>query len=100
MLLFSVRNATPYRHCARRLDGGTRRRYPWSMSRVPQVVGEKGSLLWIQRAIAERWPSLETPILDKVGSDQTIFWRSPLEADGYAEYRDGAFLARLIHRAV
>jgi hypothetical protein len=62
------------------------------MSRVPQFVGEKGSLLWIQRAIAERWPSLETPILDKVGSSTTILWRSPLEADGYAEYRDGTFL--------
>ena len=62
------------------------------MSRVPQVHGEKGSLRWIQRAVAERWPSLEAPILAAAGSDQTIIWRSPLEADGYAEYRDGAFL--------
>jgi hypothetical protein len=62
------------------------------MSRVPQVHGEKGSLRWIQWAIAERWPSLETPILARAGSGQIINWKSPLEADGYAEYRDGAFL--------
>lgn len=65
------------------------------MSRVSQPPGERGSLKWIQRAVNEAWPSLNEPILNAVGKDQTIDWRSPLLADDYAEYRDGTFVERL-----
>jgi hypothetical protein len=62
------------------------------MSRIPQGPGQKGSLRWIQRAVGERWPSLEMPVLARAGSGRAITWRSPLEEDEFAEYRDGAFL--------
>lgn len=62
------------------------------MSRIPQIPGKRGSLRWIQKAVAERWPALEAPIVARAGNDRTIIWRSPLKADGFAEYRDGDFL--------
>lgn len=65
------------------------------MSRVSQPIGERGSLKWIQRAVNETWPALNEPILNAIGKDQTIDWRSPLHTDDYAEYRDGSFLERL-----
>lgn len=63
--------------------------------RVPQPKGERGSLKWIQRAVAERWPELSEPMYAKVGSTAKIEWLSPLAEDQFAEYRDGAFLSRL-----
>ena len=57
--------------------------------RIPQPSGTKGSLKWMQRAVAARPGLLQPealPLLD---------WVSPLAADDFAEYRDGAFLARL-----
>lgn len=65
------------------------------MSKVSQPIGERGSLKWIQRAVNETWPALNEPILNAIGKDQTIDWRSPLHTDDYAEYRDGSFLERL-----
>ena len=65
------------------------------MSRVSQPVGGRGSLKWIQRAVNEAWPALNQPILNVIGKDQSIDWRSPIEGDDFAEYRDGAFLERL-----
>lgn len=65
------------------------------VSRIPQPVGERGSLKWIQRAIDEAWPSLNHPILDALPGNQTIDWRSPLRSDDFAEYRDDAFLELL-----
>jgi hypothetical protein len=60
--------------------------------RVPQPVGIKGSLKGVQTLI-NRAPKLLLealpPALQKRGP---INWRSPLEADDRAEYRDGAFL--------
>ncbi len=63
--------------------------------RVEQPSGSRGSLLWIQRAVAERWHDLETPIMARLGIDTKIDWRSPLAEDGFAEYRHSAFLQRL-----
>jgi hypothetical protein len=63
--------------------------------RVKQSQGKRGSLKWIQKAINEKWPSLEEVIVQRLGSGDTITWLSPLAADDYAEYRDGSFL-RLI----
>lgn len=62
------------------------------MTRVVQPAGERGSLRWIQRAIAENWQSLEAPILARLPAAKHIEWRSPLARDDFAEYRDGSFL--------
>jgi hypothetical protein len=62
--------------------------------RVVQPEGERGSRKWIQRAVALRAPSLEAPILRHIGAER-IDWRSPVEADDFAEYRDGSFLDRI-----
>jgi hypothetical protein len=65
------------------------------MSRHPQPVGQKGSLRWIQRAVNEKWASLEQPILDRLSPATSVEWKSPLTMDGHAEYRDADFLAAL-----
>ena len=65
------------------------------MSRTMQPKGERGSLKWIQRAVNEGWPSLNGPILDRLGAQRTIAWRSPLVGDDFAEYRDSDFLELL-----
>lgn len=57
--------------------------------RAEQPVGTRGSLKWIQRAV-ERRPDLLS--LDGLGPVQ---WLSPLREDGFAEYRDAAFLERV-----
>lgn len=57
--------------------------------RVVQPVGTKGSLKWIQRAVENR-PDLLCP-----SRWPEIDWRSPLQSDDFAEYRDGAFLELL-----
>lgn len=62
--------------------------------RTVQPVGTRGSLKWIQRAVNERWDSLEVPLLEALGAD-AIEWTSPLTSDAYAEYRDESFLARI-----
>ncbi|MGB1214097.1 MAG: hypothetical protein ACPG4X_12075 [Pikeienuella sp.] len=54
--------------------------------RVIQQPGSKGSLKWIQRAIATR-PEVIHPV--GIGP---VRWVSPLEADDFAEYRDQEFL--------
>ena len=59
--------------------------------RIEQPKGVRGSLKWIQRSVAERWPDLEAPILAATGG-AALRWRSPLAADSYAEYRDEAVL--------
>lgn len=63
--------------------------------RVIQPEGGKGSLRWMQRAVAERWPALEAPIFARLGEGADLAWVSPLAGDDYAEYRDAAFLDRL-----
>jgi hypothetical protein len=60
--------------------------------RVEQAAGERGSLKWIQRAVAEHSEELEAPVLARLPAGAEIEWRSPVAADGYAEYRDAAFL--------
>lgn len=62
--------------------------------RTVQPAGTRGSLKWIQRAVNERWDSLEAPLLEALGTD-AIEWTSPLIGDAYAEYRDDSFLARI-----
>lgn len=57
--------------------------------RCPQPLGTKGSLKWLQRAVAHA-PDLLQPT-----GLPTIRWVSPLRGDDFAEYRDAAFLARI-----
>ena len=52
---------------------------------------DKGSLKWIQRAIAEDWSDLREPLRTWLGG-ATVTWDSPIAKDEYAEYRDAAFL--------
>lgn len=66
-----------------------------AVTRVPQPKGCKGSLLWIQRAVNEKWASLESPVLSHLSGARTISWKSPLAEDEFAEYRDGGFLRTL-----
>lgn len=56
------------------------------MSRIAQSVGTKGSLKWIQKAVATKSASIQPEALP------TISWLSPLESDDFAEYRDSSFL--------
>ena len=57
--------------------------------RVVQPKGTKGSLKWIQQAVAQRPDLLQPATLG------TIDWLSPRADDDFAEYRDGAFLRLL-----
>jgi hypothetical protein len=65
--------------------------------RVVQPAGTRGSLKWIQRAVND-CPRLLFEALKAAGlKAETIDWRSPLRDDGWAEYRDSSFLARIGH---
>jgi hypothetical protein len=61
------------------------------MPRVKQPAGDRGSLKWIQRAVGEKWATLEEPIIRQTNT-LSIEWRSPLADHDYAEYCDGAWL--------
>ena len=65
------------------------------MSRIVQRRGVRGSLKWIQSCVNAHPHALDTAILAQLPKAKTLTWRSPLVADEFAEYRDGAFLARL-----
>lgn len=65
------------------------------MTRIAQPPGRKGSLRWIQTAVAEGWNSLDQPILKSLSGAKCIEWRSPIAGDDFAEYRDGDFLDRV-----
>ena len=63
------------------------------MARVPQPVGTRGSLNWIQRAVNQASPRyLDGLILPSLAGARSLSWRSPLSSDDYAEYRDADFL--------
>lgn len=68
--------------------------------RVTQTEGKRGSLKWIQRAVNEQWLSLNQPIIDHIGGNATIKWLSPIKEDGFAEYRDTAFLRLIGHESL
>ncbi len=65
------------------------------MSRVVQPAGERGSLKWIQRFVNERPADLDSLVLPHLNGASSIDWLSPRSDDGFAEYRDAAFLDRL-----
>jgi len=65
------------------------------MSRHPQDSNSHGSLKNLQVAINVKKKYLNAKISKVVGKQMKIDWKSPLQSDDYAEYRDGDFLNRL-----
>lgn len=65
--------------------------------RCEQPAGARGSLKWIQRAVNVRPAVIDALILPEIPSASKIDWLSPIEADGFAEYRDRSFLERIGH---
>lgn len=65
------------------------------MSRHPQKSNSHGSLKNLQVAINEKKRYLDCEISKVIGKQMKIDWRSPLQTDEYAEYRDEDFLRRL-----
>lgn len=71
------------------------------MGRVPQKPASRGSQKWLQ-LLVNRAPHLLDSALGRhlgLSPADTIAWLSPLADDGYAEYRDEAFMARVGARA-
>jgi hypothetical protein len=65
------------------------------MSRIKQDFDSHGSLKNLQVAINVKNKYLDAEISKVIGKQINIDWRSPLQSDDYAEYRDGDFLRRL-----
>lgn len=65
--------------------------------RVPQPVGDKGSLMWVQRLVARRPDLAEAPLraAGALAPGVRLRWVSPREDDEHAEYRDVSFLEAL-----
>ena len=65
------------------------------MGRYPQDPNSHGSLKDLQVAINVKKKCLDAVISKVIGKQTNIDWRSPLQSDDYAEYRDEDFLRRL-----
>lgn len=59
---------------------------------TPRALARAGSQRWLQVAVNHRSEVLDTPILGAIGATAgaKLEWLSPLEREGYVEYRDGA----------
>jgi hypothetical protein len=64
------------------------------MPRIEQGIAIKGSQKWIQKLVNEKPKMLNSLVKEQLNLTDTdsITWLSPLAEDGYAEYRDQAFL--------
>jgi len=65
------------------------------MSRNPQKSNSRGSLKNLQVAINVKKKYLDAEISKVIGKQMKIDWKSPLQTDDYAEYRDEDFLIKL-----
>jgi len=65
------------------------------MSRFPQKTDSHGSLKNLQVAVNKKKENLDAEISKVIGRQIKIDWKSPLEGDKYAEYRDEKFLSSL-----
>ena len=65
--------------------------------RVPQGVGSRGSLKWIQRMVAAEPGPLRDAFVTAgaLKESETIEWVSPLATDDWAEYRDKSYLEKV-----
>ena len=64
---------------------------------MEEGAAPRGSQRWLQLAV-NRCPDVLDEAISKtldVGKGETIHWLSPLESEGFTEYRDRAFLDRL-----
>jgi len=65
------------------------------MSSFPQKSNSHGSLKNLQVAVNVKNQFLDAEISKVVGKKMSIDWKSPLQSDNYAEYRDEDFLDKL-----
>ena len=65
------------------------------MGRYPQKSNSHGSLKDLQVAINAKKKYLNAEISKVIGKQMNINWKSPLQSDDYAEYRDEDFLRNL-----
>ena len=65
------------------------------MGRYPQKPNSHGSLKDLQVAINVKKKYLNAEISKVIGKQIKIDWKSPLQSDDYAEYRDEDFLIKL-----
>lgn len=66
------------------------------MSRFPQKRATKGSQFWLQSLIDKNDCQLRRQVADAAKvQPESLTWVSPLANDGWAEYRDDAFLEKL-----
>lgn len=65
--------------------------------RIVQKTGIRGSLMYVQRLISQCPQLLDAELrqLGVIGHTASIVWKSPLERDQWAEYRDKDFLHQL-----
>ncbi len=65
--------------------------------RKEQAAAPRGSQRWLQVAVNRRPEVISSAIAQALclPDGEEIEWLSPLESDGFAEYRDGQFLDRL-----
>lgn len=65
--------------------------------RVRQIVGERGSLKWMQRLVDAHRGLADQTLRETLRLDPSVAleWRSPLREDSFAEYRDSDFLERI-----
>jgi len=62
---------------------------------VIQQAGTRGSLKWIQRLVNARADLLDPQLRDALGFEGPVQWLSPLQAEGFREYRDQKALDQL-----
>lgn len=67
------------------------------MGRKEYPMKPRGSQRWLQLAVNRRPETLNAELRRKLDllPGESITWRSPLEEDDFAEYRDEDFLVRL-----
>jgi len=65
------------------------------MSRIKQDPDSHGSLKDLQVLINVKKKYLDAEISKVIGRQMNVDWKSPLQTDDYAEYRDEDFLKRL-----
>lgn len=65
------------------------------MARIIKNPNSHGSLKNLQLLINNNPDLIQREISDRLGNTTHIEWKSPLESDNFAEYRDNDFLKRL-----
>lgn len=67
------------------------------MGRREYAMEPRGSRRWLQLAVNRRPETLNDEFRRELDllPDERVTWRSPLESDDFAEYRDGSLLTRL-----